>query len=346
MVNVDKLLIKEQFSKNDILELLTLTDISDLQKLYDKADKVRRDNVGDIVHMRGIIEFSNYCGRWCSYCGLNASNANLERYRMSVDEIVETAYKAHQLGYKTVVLQSGEDSYYTIDIIESIIRKIKDQMDMFITLGLGERPDEEFERIKKAGADRYLIKHETSDRELYKKLHPDMSFDERIRCLKTAKRVGLELGSGIMIGLPGQTLETLANDILLFKELQVDMVGMGPYIPHPGTELYKDFKEIGYFAKDLDFDLEEMVYKMLAVTRLVNKKVNLPATTALATTNPAKGRELALSRGANVVMPNVTDLKYRKMYEIYPAKACIDEKPEDCRKCIDARITSIGRTPL
>lgn len=346
MSRVDNLLKTEQFSKNDIVELLELTDPAELQKLYARADRVRKDNVGDIVHMRGIIEFSNYCGRWCSYCGLNANNANLQRYRMSVDEIVETAYKAYNLGYKTVVLQSGEDSFYSIDVIEDIIHKIKDKMNVFITLGLGERPDEEFERMKKAGADRYLIKHETSDRELYKKLHPDMSYDERIRCLKTAKRCGFELGSGIMIGLPGQTLETLANDILLFKELQVDMAGMGPYITHPGTELYKDFQEMGYFAKGLDFDLEEMVYKMLAITRIVNKKVNLPATTALATTNPSEGRELALSRGANVVMPNVTDLKYRKMYEIYPAKACMDERPEDCRKCIDARITSIGRTPL
>ncbi|MGD9580108.1 MAG: [FeFe] hydrogenase H-cluster radical SAM maturase HydE [Vampirovibrionia bacterium] len=346
MVDIHSILDKEDLSKDDIIYLLELTDKSDLDALYDKANKVRQENVGDIVHVRGIIEFSNYCARWCSYCGINANNSKINRYRMSVDEIVETAYNAHKLGYKTVVLQSGEDCYYSIDVIESIIRSIKEKMDIFITLGLGERPDEEFERMKQAGADRYLIKHETSDRILYNKLHPDMYYDERIRCLKTLKKLGFELGSGIMIGLPGQTVETLADDILLFKELKVDMIGMGPYMPHPDTALYDDFIKIAYFAEGKDYDLEEMVYKMLATTRIVNKNANLPATTALAATNPHQGRQKALLRGANVLMPNVTSLKYREMYEIYPAKSNFTEPPENSRKSIDHTIVSVGRIPL
>lgn len=346
MSKVVEILKKENLVKDDIVTLLGLTDDCELEKLYNKADHVREENMGDKVHLRGIIEFSNYCGRLCYYCGLRADNDSLVRYRMELDEIVETAKKADRLGYKTVVLQSGEDQYYTIDYIEEIIRAIKSEVGVIITLSLGERPEEEYVRMKKAGADRFLIKHETSDRALYKKLHPDLDYDNRINCLKVLKQIGFEVGSGIMVGLPGQTLESIADDILLFKELNLDMVGLGPYIPHPGTPLYQDYEKFGYFAEGLDFDLEEMVYKILAVARLVNKKVHLPATTALATTNPARGRELALTRGANVVMPNVTDRKYRNLYEIYPAKVCTEEKPEDCRACIDRRIRSIGRIPF
>jgi biotin synthase len=346
MTSVDQILSREELTKDDIVNLLHLTASCDLQKLFDKADKVRKEYMGDIVHMRGIIEFSNHCARWCTYCGLNAKNTRLERYRMPVEEIVETAKKAHSMGYKTVVLQSGEDNYYTIEVVEDLIKRIKAEMDIVITLSMGERSDEEYKRMKEAGANRYLLKHETSDRVLYKKMHPDMDFDKRIHCLKTLKKLGFEVGSGIMIGLPGQSFESIADDILLFKELEIDMIGMGPYISHPETELYKEYQKFGHFTPDIDYDLEEMVYKVLAITRIVTKRTHLPATTALATTNPARGRELALTRGANVVMPNVTDRKYRNLYEIYPAKVCTDERPEDCRVCINNRICSIGRTPL
>lgn len=337
---------KNELTKEDIISLLHLTDSCELEKLYSKADAVRKEFMGDTVHLRGIIEFSNYCGRWCEYCGLRAENKELERYRMSPDEIFETALKAHKLGYKTIVLQSGEDNHYTIDIIEEIINKIKSAMDIIITLSVGERPESEYIRMKNVGVDRYLLKHETSNRDLYKKLHPDMDYDNRINCLKILKSLDFEVGSGIMIGLPGQTMESIANDILLFKELRVDMIGMGPYISHPNTPLYQDFLKYGYFTPDIDYNIEEMVYKVVAVTRLVNARAHIPATTALATTNPVRGRELALTRGANVVMPNVTDRKYRLLYEIYPSKVCTDEKPEDCRACIDRRIRSIGRNPL
>lgn len=346
MATIVNVLEKEELSKSDIVNLLHVTSSCELQKLYDKADQIRKKCMGDQVHLRGIIEFSNYCARWCTYCGLRSPNIELERYRMCIDEIVETARKAHSLNYKTIVLQSGEDNHYTIELIEDIIRIIKSEMDIIITLSVGERPEKEYERMKEIGANRYLLKHETSDRELYKKLHPDMDFDNRINCLKILKKLGFETGSGIMIGLPNQSFESIADDILLFKELNIDMIGMGPYIPHPGTPLYEDYLKYGHFTPDIDYDLEEMVYKVVSITRIVNNTAHIPATTALATTNPAKGRETALTRGANVVMPNVTDRKYRKLYEIYPSKVCTDEKPEDCRVCIDKRIRSIGRIPL
>lgn len=346
MTLTDVILSKESLDKTDIINLLNLSDPRELDKLYNKADEVRKKHKGDEVHMRGIIELSNYCARWCVYCGLNAGNTKLERYRMSVDEIVTTSKRAFSLGYKTVVLQSGEDNYYTIDLIEEIIRLIKKETSLIITLSLGERSEEEYQRMKQAGADRYLLKHETSNKELYKKLHPDMNYENRINCLKTLKKLGFETGSGIMIGMPGQSIESIADDILLFKELNIDMIGMGPYITNPITPLYEEFVKTGYFTADCKINIEEMVYKVIATTRLVNKTAHIPATTALATTNPAHGRELALNRGANVVMPNVTDIKYRKLYEIYPAKACINEQAEDCRACIDRRIRSIGRIPV
>lgn len=346
MNSIERIINKEILDRSDIIELLSMTDPEKLNLLYSKANEVRKIFKGDNVHLRGIIEFSNYCERLCTYCGLRERNDSLQRYRIPTEEIVQIAKKAYELGYRTVVLQSGEDYYYTIDKIVDIIKRIKAEVDLIITLSVGERTEEEYIQMKEAGGNRYLLKHETSDRELYKLLHPDMSFDNRINCLKTLKKLGFEVGSGIMIGLPNQTLDSIADDLLLFKELQVDMIGMGPYIPHPGTPLYSIYQETGYFAKDLDFNIEEMVYKAISITRLINKNANIPATTALATTNPAQGRELALNRGANILMPNVTDKKYRTLYEIYPSKVCVDERPEDCRGCIEKRIKSINRTPV
>lgn len=345
MTNIENILNKSVLEKDDIVSLLSLVKIEEIQKLYDKADEIRKKFKGDDVHLRGIIEFSNYCDRLCTYCGLREKNKSLERYRIPVDEIVQMVKKAYNLGYRTVVLQSGEDYYYTVDMIQDIIKRIKAEVDIIITLSVGERTEKEYQQMKESGANRYLLKHETSDRELYRLLHPDMSFDNRINCLKVLKKLGFEVGSGIMIGLPGQTLESIADDLLLFRELQIDMIGMGPYIPHPGTPLYSIFEEKGHFSKDLNYDLEEMVYKVIAIARLINNNANIPATTALATTNPLQGRELALSRGANVLMPNVTDKKYRALYEIYPSKVCVDERPEDCRGCIEKRIRSINRRP-
>ena len=235
------------------------------------------------------------------------------------------------MGYKTVVLQSGEDKFFDTDKMCNIIKKIK-ELDIALTLSIGERTFEEYKAFKQAGADRYLIRIETTDKNLYKKMHPNMDFNNRIRCLEDLKPLGYEVGTGCLIGLPEQTIESLANDILFFKEIEADMIGIGPFIPHPQTPL-KD-------TKHGDFIL---ALKVMALTRILLKDINIPATTAMETLNP-NGRIIALQSGANVVMPNITTSEYREKYEIYPNKICIHENPDKCRGCIENKITSIGRT--
>lgn len=337
-----------EYTKQDIVSLLKLANSEKLEELYSLADKVRSENVGEIVHLRGIIEFSNHCCRNCMYCGIRRSNEKIHRYRLTPEQIIETAQKAHKDRYKTIILQSGEDFSFNINIISSIVKEIKQSTNMNITLSLGERSEEEYEKMKEAGADRYLLKHETSDPILYRQIHPDLKYSNRIKCLKTLKKLGFETGSGIMVGIPGQTLESLANDILLFKTLDIDMAGIGPYLSHPDTPLFQKFKSIGgYFSPATGYyDVEEMVYKVLAITRIVTKKTNLPATTALTTINNETSHDTALKRGANVIMLNVTDHKYRQYYEIYPAKVCLSENKQVTRKDIETRIKNIGRQPL
>lgn len=263
-------------------------------------------------------------------------------------EILQTAKQAHKEGYKTVILQSGEDFTFTVDKIADIIKQIKDETDLFITLSLGERSYEDYKKLKDAGADRYLLKHETSDPILYRSIHPDLKYSNRIKCLKNLKEIGFETGSGIMVGIPGQTFESIANDILLFKELDIDMIGIGPYIPHPKTPLAKKFKQVGgYFTPATGFyNIEEMILKIYAITRIVTKTANIPATTALTTINKQKGRELALNCGANVVMLNITDEKYRKFYEIYPDKVNNIQKAQDIRRQTEEDLYKIGKKPL
>lgn len=333
MENVfDKIDREQELNKDDIVRLLALEDEGELRKLYSLADRYRRKYVGEEVHLRGLIEFSNYCRKNCSYCGIRRENRKAERYRMPVEEILENVAVAEKLGYKTVVLQSGEDLYYTADMLADLVEKIKQQVDVAVTLSIGERPYEEYKRLYEAGADRFLIRFETSNRELYKKLHPDSDYDQRMRALKWLKDIGFQVGSGIMIGLPGQTTEDLADDILAFRELELDMVGVGPYICHGDTPLAGSPNGTA-----------EMTYKVVALTRIVTRYANIPATTALATLNQADGREIALQLGANVLMPNVTPVKYRALYELYPAKVCIREDAEQCHGCIHGRIFSIGR---
>ncbi|HHV76218.1 MAG TPA: [FeFe] hydrogenase H-cluster radical SAM maturase HydE [Syntrophothermus lipocalidus] len=323
---------EQELSKEDIVCLLALKDEHELARLYDRADRIRKKYVGDEVHLRGLIEFSNYCRKNCYYCGIRRDNRKLRRYRMSAEEIVATAVVAERLGYKTVVLQSGEDMYYTVDKLVDIIRRIKQEADVAITLSIGERPREEYERLYEAGADRFLMRFETSNRELYARLHPDSDYDERMQILSWLKEIGYQVGSGVMIGLPGQTLEDLAMDILKFKELELDMVGVGPYICHEETPLAGNAN-----------GTVEMTFKVIALTRIVTRDAHIPATTALATLRPADGRERALELGANVVMPNVTPTKYRALYELYPGKVCIGEAAEQCLTCIHRRIYSLGR---
>lgn len=317
------------FSKKEIIEILKENSLNDW--LFSLADKTRKENVGDDVHLRGLIEFSNICKRQCLYCGLRTENKIIERYRILPDDIINFAQTAVKMGYKTLVLQSGEDEFFDAENICHIIKEIK-KFDVAITLSIGEKGFEDYKAFKEAGADRYLIRIETTDKNLYKAMHPHADFDNRVRCLKDLKELGYEVGTGCLVGLPNQTLESLADDILFFKEIDADMVGIGPFIPHPNTPL-----------KDSPCGDFWLALKVMALTRLMLPDINIPATTAMETLNP-NGRIIALQSGANVVMPNVTSKEYRAKYEIYPNKICINENPDKCRNCIESKIKSIGRT--
>lgn len=319
----------DDFSKNEVIEILK--DNSQNDWLFSLADKIRKENVGDEVHLRGLIEFSNICKRTCQYCGLRCENKDIDRYRIEPDDIIFYAQKAVDMGYKTIVLQSGEDEYYSRELLCKIIKGIK-TLDVALTLSIGERCFDDYKAFKDCGADRYLIRIETTDKELYKKMHPHMSFENRVRCLKDLGKLGYEVGTGCLVGLPGQTIESLANDILFFKEINADMVGIGPFIAHPHTPL-KD-------CLNGDFTL---ALKVMALTRILLKNINIPATTAMETLNP-NGRIIALQSGANVIMPNVTTTEYRAKYEIYPNKICINENPAQCFNCVSGKIRSIGRS--
>jgi len=403
----------------DILRWLQETDADRLADLWRRADRTRRKHVGDAVHLRGLVEVSSYCVRSCHYCGLRAANAELSRYRMTDQEVLDCAHRAVDLGYGTVVLQAGEDPALTKDRVVQWIRRIKRETRLAVTLSLGERTDEELAAWREAGADRYLLRFETSNVNLFRRLHPppaggqnnsrelttpgpatdsrrlladtgkmpvahemSLAYDEhpRIAILHSLRELGYEVGSGVMIGIPGQTWDDLARDMELFAELQLDMIGCGPYIAHPHTPLHQllplpSGSEIGVegearhdaggsqFARAAEVPVEPRAaetsvalddentpadelttYKVIALARLVCPRTNIPATTALATLNTESGRELGLSRGANVVMPNLTPTKYREMYEIYPGKACVSETAQACSRCLRGRIASIGRS--
>ena len=313
-------------NKEEIIALLN----SDGNLLCESADKIRKKYKGDFVHLRGLIEFSNICRCNCFYCGLRAENKKLDRYRLKENEILQCVKFAVNSGYKTVVLQSGEDLYWTSEKLCTLIKEIK-KHDIAVTLSIGERSFEEYQAYKNAGADRFLLRIETTDKNLYKHLHPDMSFENRIQCLKNLKKLGYETGTGCLVGLPNQTIESLADDIIFFKELDADMVGIGPLIPHPDTPLANANKD--------NFD---MALKVMAIVRLLMPDINIPATTAMESIRQ-NGRIIALNSGANVVMPNMTQGEYRKKYEIYPNKICINDSPEKCINCIKSKIESIGR---
>ncbi|MCD5406963.1 MAG: [FeFe] hydrogenase H-cluster radical SAM maturase HydE [Desulfotomaculum sp.] len=305
----------QQLSKKEIVLLLNANVGSESQALFALADQVRQQYHGPAVHLRGIIEFSNYCKNDCCYCGLRCSNQNIERYRLLASEVVAAAHQVIMMGFNTIVLQSGEDPWYDAATICEILLQIKRDSNVAITLSIGERTKEEYRLMYQAGADRFLLKHETADQQLFNKLRPGTSFEKRLICLQSLRAVGFQVGSGNMVGLPGQTVATLAADILLLKQLDVEMAGIGPFIPHPQTPL----------AQVPPGDLQ-LTLKTLAVARLALPLAHLPATTAAATLHP-QGRQMALACGANVIMPNVTPLKFRKLYQIYPGKAGSTENP-------------------
>jgi biotin synthase len=330
---------------DDILSWLRETDEARLADLWQLADDTRQKNVGGDVHLRGLIEISNCCIRLCGYCGLRAPNQSLQRYRMTSEEIIDCVRRGETMGYGTVVLQSGEDPGITAKLIVNLVRFIKSETPLAVTLSLGERTDAELAQWREAGADRYLLRFETSSPELYQRIHPARPGGptDRTAILRRLKALGYEVGSGVMIGIPEQTYEDLARDIALFADLDLDMIGCGPYLAHPDTPLGDPNHQTVTPGKDQVPNSELLAYKVIALSRLVCPHANIPSTTALATLNKQTGRELGLVRGANVVMPNLTPPKYRQLYEIYPDKACINETAEACFGCLSGRIHSIGR---
>ena len=316
---------------NDLEFILAREKPQELEDIFNFSDRIRKQFMGDGIILRGLIEFSNHCRNSCFYCGLNKNNKTLERFRLSKEEILSCCEKLDSCKIKTVVLQSGEEDDLDPLWLKSVIEAIKAEFEIAITLSVGERTKEEYGIWKNAGADRYLLKIETSNKELYDSLHSGMSFENRLRCLRDLRELGYQVGCGNMIGLKGQTLKTLAQDILFFKENNFDMIGIGPFIPHPQTRLASQKKgEV------------ELTLKVLALTRIVTKNAHLPATTALGSLEE-DFRIRGLKAGANVLMPNFTPLKYKKLYEIYPNKRCISEPAGACSSCMEELARSVGR---
>lgn len=319
--------------RDDLEFLLTLREKSQRQQLHDFADVVRKKYVGDGILLRGIVEFANYCNNGCLYCGLNKDNKTISRYRLEAQQVYDCISHIYADGIRTVVLQSGEQDDLDANWLKEIIERVKCDFDgMAITLSVGECSREDYELWKTAGADRYLLKIESSNRKVYESMHPEMSYDRRVECLKELKEIGYQTGSGCIIGLNGQSAESLAGDILFFAEQEIDMIGIGPFIPHQSTPL-RDHKQ----------GRLDMVLDAIAVTRIVTKDTHLPATTATGSIGDGDGRIKALKAGANVLMPNYTPLEYKRLYEIYPGKRCVSEPAGACSGCMEKMAASLGR---
>jgi len=315
----------------DLEQVLSLSTQEELNELFSFADSVRKEFCGDGIVLRGIVEFSNFCLRQCFYCGLNKNNRKLERYRMNKDELFKAVEYLVSCNIKTVVLQSGEDEGLDVLWLRDIILEIKSRFDIAVTLSVGERSADDYGCWKQAGADRYLLKIETSDGDLYSSMHPQMDFKQRLDCLDVLRRLDYQVGSGNIIGLPGQTLKTIAQDIVFFKRGDFDMIGIGPFIPHQDTQL------AGRQKGD-----PQLTLKTIALTRIVTKNAHIPATTALGSLDKDYRLE-GLKCGANVLMPNFTPQPFRKLYEIYPQKRCINEPVGACNFCMDSMAKSLGR---
>jgi biotin synthase len=313
----------------DIELLLNAADPDETAMLFTEAARTRDEACGRRMVLRGLVEFSSYCGNTCRYCGLNRTNGKLERYRLSADEILESANLVAKAGIRTIVFQSGEDGTDAIALAD-IVREIKTRYDMAITLSVGERTRADYATWKDAGADRYLLRIESSDAELYASLHKGRTLATRLRCVNDLMDLGYQTGSGIMVGPPGQTTRHIARDILFFAERDFDMIGIGPFIPHPDTP-FRDAK-----AGDVLLTL-----KTVALTRLVNRNAWLPATTALGSMD-RDYRVDALKAGANVVMPNFSPAPVKKKYEIYPGKRCVSENTGACAGCMGALAMAAG----
>lgn len=328
---IDKLYETNNLEYDELAYLLQNIEETGKDYLIEKAHETRMKVYGDKVYMRGLIEFTNYCKKGCKYCGISGTNKNIDRYRLSLEEILLCSEMGYNLGYRTFVLQGGEDNHYSDDMIIDIITAIKTKYpDVAITLSIGEKSYESYERYYKAGADRYLLRHETASRELFDRIHTNSNYNNRIECLWNLKKIGYQVGAGFMVGIPTQTKEDLAKDLLFLKELDPEMVGIGPFIPHKDT-IYKD--EQGGTLED--------TITMIALTRLFLPSSLLPATTALGTIHPL-GREQGIKAGANVVMPNLSPTSVREKYSLYDGKICTGDEAAECRNCIEKRIVSSG----
>ena len=303
-----------------------------MENLFAEADAVRRQHYGRDVYIRGLIEISNYCKNNCYYCGIRKENKNIKRYRLSKDEILSCCRNGYELGFRTFVLQSGEDGYFSDNLVAKIIDEIKSLYpDCALSLSLGEKPYKTYKLWFDSGADRYLLRHETANNGHYKRLHPEiMNPETRKQCLFGLKDIGFQVGSGFMVGSPYQTMQDIIEDLRFLDELQPDMIGIGPYISHRNTP-FKDFP-----SGDLDLCL-----RLIAILRLMFPRALIPATTALGTIAP-NGRELGLKVGANVVMPNLSPVKYRKQYELYDDKICTGEEAAECLNCLKNRVKDAG----
>lgn len=329
---IDKLEDQHSLTLDEYAFLVRNRTKESMDYIAPKARHIREEIYGTSVYVRGLIEFTNICRNDCLYCGIRRSNRQCERYRLTTDQIMECCAMGYELGFRTFVLQGGEDLFWNDDVMCGLIAGIKEQYpDCALTLSLGERSRESYQRLFDAGADRYLLRHETADKSHYEKLHPqEMSFEHRMKCLRDLKEIGYQVGCGFMVGSPYQTPETLAEDLKFLEEFSPDMCGIGPFIPHKDTP----------FSSQTAGTLEETLW-LLSIIRLILPYVLLPATTALGTIHP-RGREMGILAGANVVMPNLSPVSVRKKYELYDNKICTGDEAAECRNCLSRRMQSVG----
>ncbi|MBR4184750.1 MAG: [Clostridia bacterium] len=315
------------------LALLTADEADGVDALlFAEADRVRREVYGIDVYLRGLIEFTNVCKNNCFYCGIRRDNRNVSRYRLTEEEILSCCAEGFSLGYRTFVLQGGEDPFYTDEKLVTIVSEIRKRFpSCAITLSVGEKSRASYQAYFDAGADRYLLRHETADGDHYAKLHPaSMSLENRKRCLFDLKEIGYQVGAGMMIGSPYQTTENLLHDLRFLEELGPHMIGIGPYLTHRDTPF-----------RDMPNGSLSMTLRLIAILRLMFPRALIPATTALGTIHP-KGREMGLRAGANVIMPNLSPKDVRKKYELYENKICTGEEAAECRVCLDRRVEAAG----
>lgn len=329
---IDKLYETQELERSELLLILNNFNADMSEYLFDKARFVSKKHFGNSIYTRGLIEFTNFCKNDCYYCGISRSNPNADRYRLSMEEILSCCETGYELGFRTFVLQGGEDGYYSEDKVVEIIKGIKSAYpDCAITLSIGERSYEAYKRFFEAGADRYLLRHETATDEHYNKLHPaELSLSDRKQCLYNLKEIGFQVGTGFMVGSPFQTMENIAEDLLFLKEFKPHMIGIGPFIPHKDTRFLNE--------KQGSLDLTLL---LIGILRLMNPKALIPATTALGTIDK-NGREMGILAGANVVMPNLSPVSVRKKYSLYDNKICTGEEAAECRFCLQNRVQKIG----